>query len=346
MDEPEEEDELAATSKGSAAVQGASVRGTSVARHDTLTPAQRQVLDLLGCPPDERPRFDADLRQRLLLDLEDGLAGVARRLPADTTLWVSKHPLTQVHGCEAKFVAEHETPFAWSAPLARGTVTHKAIELLVSWPGHPVPLDVVDEAIARLANDASHLGDWLRTCGDAERAALRGEVNALVVSFLECFPPLKARWTPVTESRVRIELFDGRIVLQGRVDLALGQPAGQVAGKVLIDLKTGGFAPHHRDDLRFYALLETLRVGTPPRLLASYYLDGGRPSPEPVTEALLDTATQRTIDGATRMSALLHEGVEPVLRPGPACRWCPLADTCEPGSAWLGGSDDLDAFSG
>ena len=55
---------------------------------------------------------------------------------------------------------------------------------------------------------------------------------------------------------MRAELCGGRVVLSGKADLTLGQPEGTGAGKVIIDLKTGGFAPVHREDLRFYALLE------------------------------------------------------------------------------------------
>ena len=67
----------------------------------------------------------------------------------------------------------------------------------------------------------------------------------------------------------------------------VSKPRGFPPGKVLLDLKTGGFGPAHRDDLRFYALVETLRLGVPPRLLATYYLDAARLQQEAVTEELL-----------------------------------------------------------
>jgi CRISPR/Cas system-associated exonuclease Cas4 (RecB family) len=132
---------------------------------------------------------------------------------------------------------------------------------------------------------------------------------------------------------VRIDLFDGRIVLQGRVDLTLGHARGTTARKVLIDLKTGGFAPGHAEDLRFYALLETLRIGTPPIRLATYYLDSGRPHAERVTLDTLHSAVRRTVDGAVRLAGLIDHGQPPVRRPGPSCRWCPLQDGCPDGSA-------------
>ncbi|HEY6533211.1 MAG TPA: PD-(D/E)XK nuclease family protein [Acidimicrobiales bacterium] len=305
----------------------------------SLNPAQQEVLDLLGASPEERPTFDPGLRDDLQAELEDGLAEIAPELEPDKPLWVSKRDLATVHGCELRHLAEGEAGFSWSAGTARGAVAHKAIELSIHWPGEPDPLEMVDEAMARLANGGDGLADWLQTCGEAERAELRAAANERVVTFLECFPPLKAKWRPVTEGRLRANLLGGRVVLAGRTDLSLGRSIGTTAGKVIIDLKTGGHSPSHLDDLRFYALVETLRLGTPPRLLASYYLDAGRAQPEAVTEGLLRAAVARTIDGAHILHQLEVGTREPQVRPGPMCRWCPALHRCGPGRAHLGEDD-------
>jgi hypothetical protein len=299
-------------------------------------PAQQEVLDLLGVGPEGRPDFDAGLRVELRALLEEGLAPVVERLPADDTLWLAKRDLAGVHGCEARHLAEQEGGFAWSAPLARGVVAHKAIELALNWRGEPIPGDLVDEAVARLAAGEASLADWLTQADDGDLAELRAAAVERVTAFVECFPPLRARWYPVTEARLRVELCGGRAVLAGKVDLSLGRAEGTTAGKVLIDLKTGGFAPSHLDDLRFYALVETIRLGTPPRALASYYLDGGRAHVEHVHEDLLEAAARRTVAGAERLVALRVDGVTPVRRPGPACRWCLLVATCDDGRRHLG----------
>ena len=86
------------------------------------------------------------------------------------------------------------------------------------------------------------------------------------------------------EAPVRAEFAEGKIILSGKVDLSLGKPYGNTAGKVLIDFKTGAFYPSHREDLRFYALLESIRLGVPPRMVATYYLDRSDFSIEHVTE--------------------------------------------------------------
>jgi hypothetical protein len=317
-----------------------SIEPPTVLSPDALNPAQQRVLDLLGAAPDERPMFDPDVAVGLRGELEAALSSVADSLPDGETVWMNKHTLSQVHGCEAKLLAEADIPFAWSPPLARGTVTHKAIELLVNWRGEITPLDLIDEALAALERKDNGLAVWLAACSDGERAELRAQVNERVAKFIETFPPLRKQWVPVTETGLRIELCDGRIVLQGRIDLTLGQPQGTTARKVLIDLKTGGFSPSHLDDLRFYALLDTLRLGTPPRLLASYYLDSGEPRPERVTEGLLEAALHRTVDGVARYVELNHGGAEPRKRTGPSCRWCAVQVDCTEGRAWVAGTDD------
>jgi hypothetical protein len=298
-----------------------------------LNPAQQDVVDLLGAPRTEWPVFDPELRKDLRTMLDDALAPVADEL-GDDTLWVSKFKLREVHGCEVRFVAEQEG-FVPSAATARGTVTHKAIELTLNLPGDTPPLDLVDEAIARLQGSDAWLAEWLRTCDDAERAELRGEVNDLLVKFLDCWPPLRPQWRPAPESRLNYDLFGGTIVLAGKVDLALGRAEGTRAGKVLIDLKTGRASAIHREDLRFYALIEALRLGVPPRRVATHYLDSGHLAVEDVTVDLLEAAVARTVDGIEAMVELKDPQRQLVKKPGPACSWCALAEDCDEGQAWL-----------
>ncbi len=300
-----------------------------------LNPAQSEVLEGLRVPSERRRSFEPELRLELRGHLESELGPVLEGLPPDEALFVSKHQLSQVHGCEARYLAEEAEGFQWSVPLARGTVVHKAIELSMNWRGEPVPLDLVDEALARLEHDDRPVTDFLQTCSEADLAELRAMAGQYVTQFLECFPPLRKAWRPVTETPVRQELCGGRVVLVGRVDLTLGQPQGTTAGKVLIDLKTGGFSPAHVDDLRFYALIETLRLGVPPMMLATYYLDQGRLHPEGVTEGILDAAVARVVAGVERIVELRRSPEAAVKRPGPPCRWCPISADCPEGRRWL-----------
>jgi hypothetical protein len=308
-------------------------RGAVRGDEPELNPAQADTLARLGAPAGERPQFDAGLRHELRAVLEHELAPIVDELPPGEGVFVSKFPLAQVHGCEARYVASRAEEFEWTVPLARGTVAHKAIELTLNWRGEAAPGALVDEALARLANGDAAVTDFLQRIEEADRAELRAQATERVSKFLECFPPLSVRWMPVVESRIYTQLLDERVTLQGRVDLTLGRSQGTTAGKVIVDLKTGTFAPAHRDDLRFYALVETLRMGVPPRLVATYYLDTARAETEAVTEELLEAACRRVIAGIERMVTLTIRPDEALKRPGPVCRWCRLLPECAEGQA-------------
>lgn len=309
-----------------------------------LTPAQQRTLADLGASGAERPVFDPDLAPRLRADLEAGLSEVLGDLGPDEDLTLSKHLLGRVHGCEVRLLAEDEAdePFTVTVPIARGSIAHKAVELGIHWKGEPLPLDLVDEAMASLAGSDHWLTDFLQTCSEAERAELRSTAGDRVAKFFECFPPLDARWRPVTESSLWVDLAGGRVRLRGKVDLTLGTARGMQAGKVIVDLKTGAPNPVHRDDLRFYALLDTIRLGVPPRLVASFYLDLAEARTEAVTEGVLDATVARTVDAAKRLTSLRAGTAEPQYRPSYGCRWCIALAECGPGRAFLADEDLLD----
>lgn len=306
-----------------------------------LNPAQQTVRDQLGSAGTPLPEFDPDLGRALEADLAAGLAPLVDSIAGDAVLVVAKHPLAQVHGCEPRYLHERDGAFAVTVPIARGAVAHKAIELGIHWSTDAPPLDLVDEAMIRLSTTDHWLREWLATCLPGDLAELRAEAGDRVTKFMECFPPLRAAWRPVTESSLRVDLFGGRIQLKGKVDLTIGRAEGNAAGKVIIDLKTGRPSPAHIDDLRFYALIETIRIGIPPRLVGSYYLDQARAHTERITESVLQAALARAIDGAHRMVELAN-GEEPVLRPSPGCRWCGLLPSCATGGGHLAALDGGD----
>ena len=310
-----------------------------------LSPVQQDVLDQLGASMSARPEFPEELRYELRGELEKAIGGHVHRLGDDDRIFANKHAIASALGCEAKYLAESEFP-GWSVPLARGSVVHKAIELSINWRGAQLPADIVDEALASLEHNERSIGEFVQQLPESDRAQLRSDAIALLTAFSECWPPLKREWRPVTESQVRLELFDARVVLQGKIDLTLGRATGRRAGKVLVDLKSGTSRPHHLDDLRFYALIETVRLGVPPRLLASYYLDQGLFHTENVTEDMLFSAVGRVANGVGRMIELHLGEREPRLHVGPQCRWCRAIETCETGQRHLREFDDpLEEFS-
>jgi hypothetical protein len=292
------------------------------------TPTQASVARELFQFGAARPQFDAGLGPRLRGLLEAKLQPVAERHTTRDPLYLSKQVLTRVTTCEGWLLAERQARFAWSAAAARGTVAHKAVELALALPECPAPHDLVDLAIERLV-DAGEPGirSFLLDAPAAEVAELRAAAADWVVKFQDSFPALRRSWRPRVESSLGVELCEGRVVLRGKVDLALGRPDGTTGRVLIVDFKTGRIARHHADDLRFYAMLETLRTGVPPFRLATFCLDSGTWVAEDVRPSTLGWAVRRTVEAARRVEAV--EGRRhPSLTPGPSCRWCPAAGTC------------------
>jgi hypothetical protein len=258
-------------------------------------------------------------------------------------LRINKHHIATVHGCEEYHVLNRQSQFAWNINTVRGTIAHKGIELLLNWRGPIIPSEIVDAAITSVAeNPRESASDFIISLPAHELAELRGAVVGAVSNFLECFPPVKPQWRPMVEYSASYSLFDKSVVFTSRMDLVLGGPGR----KVIIDLKTGRLTPTHRDDLRFYALIETLRSRQAPRSLGSYSLDSARLDNEDVTEGLLQSAVRRTAQGTLLIADLALKTREPEVRPGFQCRWCPAKDTCAQGMQYLrqlsGEDEDVD----
>jgi CRISPR/Cas system-associated exonuclease Cas4 (RecB family) len=295
-----------------------------------LTPTQERTLALLrraGDPVVFDEEFVDDLQQQAL----DAVAHLSERLGGER-LWVSKGFLSAVHGCEVQHLLPND--FAWTPATAAGFVAHKAIELSLNWRGEPTPLDVVDEALARLADQADQRGAFVGALTDGEWAELRSRAVDRATKFMQDFPPLPRAAQPVLEAAAKWRP-PGTIEFSGKVDLVIGKPNGRESRLLIVDFKSGYRSFHHRDDLRFYALVQTLRHGVPPRKLVTYYLDYAESETEDVTEGTLQSALARALGGVERHVELTVEGRPPDKRPGVACRWCPLREECDEGRSFL-----------
>ena len=303
---------------------------------EPLTPLQRRTLDALRRSGDPLV-FDAELVADIRTEMRVALDEFAERLEPDQDIFVTKHRIGSALDCEEHHLAPDE--FEWKPATAKGQVAHRAIQLMLSWRGDPSPTELVEEAMARLVDEDRGIGIWMAALGPADEADLRGMSVERVTKFIESFPPLDRRSNPVTEAAAQWPL-EGPILLRARVDLMIGRPSGDESRKVIIDLKTGRPNARHRQDLGFYALLETLARGVPPRKLATFYLDASEAQSEDVSERLLRSAVRRTLDGINAIVELEYEGRTPVRRPGSSCRWCPLAATCPDGRKYLDGESD------
>lgn len=296
-----------------------------------LTDPQQRTLDgLIGTG--ERPTFPADLAQRL----RDRIEGAARELELAQPLWLGKEKLNQHRRCEGMFrsvLAGEAPPFAHSARSAHGVLLHKAIEVEVGARDGMDPHEIAQVAVSRVLEREERFAEYWGGLSTTEHDDVLMEVVRRVTLFQASFPPLKELrrdLSPISELRVRAELLGGDLVLSGQIDLVLGVPdrlEPNRATRLVVDLKTGSAYPEFAEDMRFYALVMTLRFGVPPYRAASLFLESGTWQAEDVTEDTLQHAADRAIDAARAASAL-GNGREPQLTPGVYCSWCPQAATC------------------
>jgi hypothetical protein len=297
-----------------------------------LTPVQERTLADLMAGDGARPTFPRDLAVRLASLLERLVGPAVSALPEGQRIVLSKSGLTSLHArCEGLYLANAlgEGVFEFSLPLAVGKLVHKAIEADVVGE-RLAESELVPKALRRLRSSDTEFDLFVEGLDDIERSELVGEATRQVVLFRGTLPPLQKSWAPVPELRVKHELLGGRLLLTGTIDLSLGRPreeAPMEARRLFIELKTGIERPEFVDDLRFYALVATLRFGVPPFRVATLMLEDGTYRPEDVNEDMLEAAARRAGDAASRHVALLG-GEEPGLRPGPWCGWCPRRDGC------------------
>lgn len=306
-----------------------------------LTPTQRKVLDGILGPDAPRPPYDPALAERLRRTLEDAFASIRSERP----IVVGKYQLDEALRCEGLYASSAARAFVWTVPMLRGRVAHRAIEIAVGGGPAAAPLDVIDRSVDALVGgeEGDSVASFLAGLDPLDMARLKSEANEAVVGFLADWPPIDRRWLPRVEERARV-MVTPSVKLQGKYDLAFGRPQKGQARVIIVDFKTGDRRPGHVDDLRFYALIETLRRGVPPFRVATYYTQESDFFVEDTTAETLEAATRRTIDGVRAMVHARDE--EPVLRPSTHCRWCGRKEDCAPGSAWLSGPRGIDEDPG
>ncbi|MCC7078276.1 MAG: PD-(D/E)XK nuclease family protein [Acidimicrobiia bacterium] len=303
-----------------------------------LNPCQQSVLSDLIDYGGERQVFDPGLAAGLRRELEDALVDLAHSYTARQPFVISKSRLSHVSTCEGLFLGRARDVFEMTRPMAVGILTHKAVERLMVDPRrHRHPRSVARHVIEIATSDDDTLGTWLDGLDPEETAEIAGQVSNLATDFVAQWPPVDAGWFPRVESRAAAVLCADRVKLAARYDLALGKPHGMQARTLIVDLKTGTAGYTHLGEVRFYALIETLRHGVPPYRVALHSLETGGHHAEVVTEEMLFATTNWVAEGARAMHEVTTALRDPELSPGPACTWCPVRETCEPGQDWSAG---------
>ena len=302
-------------------------------------PAQQQVIDLLG-RGEAAPVFAPDLAVRLRDELEEAIAPLVPQLGGEP-LWISKHALSSVHGCEANFVASEGT-FAWSVPSARGTVAHKAIELSVHWRGDAPPARPGrrgPEPPRRRRSQSRPLPSGARRSRAGPAALRHVRPHVQVPRVLPTATSHLVAGHREQGARRALRRF-GRARRQGRPHARPARARRRHQGDHRSEVRAASLpAPPRRPPFlraRFHARASACRPACSPPTSSTRRGPIPKPSPPPCWKRRV----RRTAAGVARMVALLRNDETPAVRPGAACRWCPLKTTCPEGMVHLEESGD------
>ena len=299
-----------------------------------LTPRQEEIGSELLLLGEERPAPDRALGRALRERARVELSVVSAGLPMGHKVLANKHRLSQAHTCPG-YLRASDGDFAWTVKNVRGRVVHRAIEGLIMSGYRRPPLALAQAAIDELVADdggSGSAGELLRDLSEGQRQDLVRDVNDVLVKLLADWPPIVDAWLPRVESQARFSV--DKIWLRAQFDLALGVPSGSTARTFIVDFKSGEPRPAHRDDARFYAVVETLRSLTPPYRVATYYVDSGDWEADDVDAPFLEEAWAWVMEGIRRIVAV-ESDAELTMEPGETCQWCPARDECADGQEWL-----------
>ena len=254
-------------------------------------------------------------------------------LPLPSTLSPSKVSSFKDCALAFRFSAIDRLPEQPSAPAAKGTLVHKALELLF-WdhaPGGRTPAAAagcVDRAWAELSVTAEIVDLGL---SPEEEDEMRSDAAALVAGLFRLEDP---DGVTVLGTELMVEAPLGPLRLRGIIDRLERDAEGRL---VVTDYKTGRVPPRTHEQSRlggvhFYAYLCEKALGVRPDLVQLHYLA------EPVS--ISTVPSDQSIRGLAVRAAAVWAAVERACRledfrprPSALCDWCAYKAFCP---AWGG----------
>ena len=248
-------------------------------------------------------------------------------LPLPTSLTPSKVAAFKDCALAFRFSVIDGLPEPPSAPAVKGTLVHRALELLMTLPAGErtkrAAAGCLAQARADLASDHEFVGLGL----DAEaEAVFAAEAAVLLERYFELEDPTKVE--PVG-LELKLEVQVGSLTLRGIIDRLERDEAG---GLVVTDYKTGSvpsvIAEQQRlGGVHFYAYLCEQVYGERPSRVQLLYLS------QPL--AIVAYPTAQSIRGLQQRTAAIWQAVERACeredfrpRTSRLCDWCAFRDYC------------------
>jgi len=272
--------------------------------------------------PDQPGEADlGDLRTWLNEQLLDATDGWDR--PAGL-LGITKGRVLSVMRCPATILGDLEER-KMNEALALGTIVDAAASLLLMTNKLPGDAPWLGAVIAALGDGDREVVRFVERLSTEARDNLRSQVQEKC-ELLEVLLGDVRQCEGTAQERFRVQFTEPGVQLTGRTDLVLG-----AIDRSILEVKSGRFGPHLNDELRFYALLATLRDQRSPVAVAALTLGDGVLTTLEVTIDLLEAGAQRVIDAArvlVQVDQATVAGRWPETMPSRLCSWCRAAPRC------------------
>lgn len=214
-----------------------------------------------------------------------------------------------------------------SAPASKGTLVHRALELLMCRPPSDRTLDAaradLDRARAELAGDSEFAGLVMT---DEEWSRFHAGADELVARYFELEDPATVH--PIG-LELKLQAQVGNTRLRGIIDRLELDADGEL---VVTDYKTGGvpserFEGKSLSGVQMYALLCERMLGRRPARVQLFYLQ--KP------EMIIATTDDQKIGGVARRTTALWSAIERACErddfrahPSKLCDWCAFQAYC------------------
>ena len=283
-----------------------------------------------------------DLRRYLQIGLTDLMSDWDSHTNGPLRLTKGRIRTTAI--CPAQVLTEVD-PFSINFNIAVGIVCDAAAGILALHPTFPSPDGWYHHLKPSLSQEHPHLVEFVDDLGSNDRTDFDHVVDDLCGSLPELLGDIRPH-RPTVHHRIAAEPVTG-VLITGEVDIGIDarfDADGHHRGRILAEVKSGGFNPRISDELAHYGLITSLRqlpvpdtaieptADDPVTMVGcSVSLGDLGVTPIPLGTEILETAARRLLETTSSLvdiNDLVAAGDSPPTNPGNHCRWCRRVAQC------------------
>jgi len=283
------------------------------------------LAELLDVEPAGDLPGEDDLRD-LRDDIEADLVAITSEWGdrPDSPLRITKARLQSTGICHAQVLSEAE-PFVLDTDVAAGAICDIAAGFVVIHPTFEPAGDWFEALRWALAQERPDILELVERLDPDQRAVFLATVNERCNALGDLIGDVR-RSQPTIRERARLPFDRAGVLLSTETDILLRQPH-----PTIVELKNGKLGPWVLDELRFYALVRSLRDLRPPTFLCSISLSDRNITALPLRFDDLTAAARRVVATAEALVDIdrsVSAGQAVATSPGGHCRWCRRARSC------------------